>query len=94
MKALPKENGPNAPFANEIIDLLNMLNLRKGSTLFRLIATHAWIKGAEKANSKKQAEIEALHNLVKEQNMKIINLSFDLTYANRTIELANKESEE
>jgi hypothetical protein len=38
-------------------------------------------------------EIEALHNLVKEQDMKIINLSFDVAYANRTIELLNKESE-
>jgi hypothetical protein len=42
---------------------------------------------------KSQAEIEALHKLVKEQDMKIINLSFDVVYANRTIELLNKESE-
>jgi len=31
-------------------------------------------------------EIEALHKLVKEQDMKIINLAFDLEYAKRTDE--------
>jgi len=60
MKGYPKENGLNAPFSNEIIDLLNALNLEETSTLFRLIATHAWIKGAEKASNKQQAKIEAL----------------------------------
>jgi hypothetical protein len=38
-------------------------------------------------------ELEATHKLIKEQDMKIINLSFDVAYANRTIELLNKESE-
>lgn len=37
-----------------------------------------------------QAEIEALHNLVKEQDMKIINLSFDVAYANRKDEWLNE----
>ena len=37
-----------------------------------------------------QAEIEALHNLVKEQDMKIINLSFDVAYANRRDEWLNE----
>jgi hypothetical protein len=62
MKTLPKENGPHAPFSNEIIELLNTLNLEITSTLFRLIATHAWIKGAEKASNKQQAKLmEATH---------------------------------
>ena len=41
-----------------------------------------------------QAEIEALHKLVKEQDMKIINLSFDVAYANRRDEWLNKERRE
>jgi hypothetical protein len=31
-------------------------------------------------------ELELLYKLVKEQDMKIINLSFDIAYANRTDE--------
>jgi len=37
------------------------------------------------------AEIQALHNLVKEQDKKIIDLTFDLEYARRTDEFV-KES--
>ena len=37
-----------------------------------------------------QAEIEALYNLVKEQNKKILELAFDLAYANRTDEFVKK----
>jgi hypothetical protein len=36
-------------------------------------------------------EIKVLHNLVKEQNMKIINLAFDLEYAKRTDEFVKRE---
>ena len=60
MTKYPKKNNPNAPFANESADILNTLGVEKTNPLFRLIVIHAWIKGAEKANSKKQAEIEAL----------------------------------
>jgi vacuolar-type H+-ATPase subunit C/Vma6 len=66
--------------ANEIADKLDMVRI--GLTL-----------EAATMLRQQQAEIEALHKLIKEQDMKIINLSFDLAYANRTIELANKESE-
>ena len=52
-----------------------------------------WAEQAETMLRQQQAEIEALHKLVKEQDMKIINLSFDVVYANRTIELLTKESE-
>jgi hypothetical protein len=38
-----------------------------------------------------QAEIEALHKLVKEQDMKIINLAFDLEYAKWTDEFVKRE---
>jgi hypothetical protein len=41
-----------------------------------------------------QAEIEALHKLVKEQDMKIINLSFDVAYANRTDEFRELTDEQ
>ena len=34
-----------------------------------------------------QAEIEALHNLVKEQDKKIIDLAFDLEYAKQSVNL-------
>jgi hypothetical protein len=37
-----------------------------------------------------QAEIEALYNLVKEQDKKILELAFDLAYANRTDEFVKK----
>ena len=40
------------------------------------------------------AEIQALHNLVKEQGKKIINLAFDLAYANRTDEWLKETDEE
>jgi len=39
------------------------------------------------------AEIQALHNLVKEQEKKIIDLTFDLEYARRTDEFVKKASE-
>ena len=39
------------------------------------------------------AEIQALHNLVKEQEKKIIDLAFDLEYARRTDEFVKKASE-
>jgi hypothetical protein len=41
-----------------------------------------------------QAEIEALHNLVKEQEKKIIDLAFDLEYANRTDEFHERLTDE
>jgi hypothetical protein len=41
-----------------------------------------------------QAEIKALHNLVKEQDKKIIDLAFDLEYAKRTDEFVKKENED
>jgi hypothetical protein len=37
------------------------------------------------------AEIQALHNLVEEQDKKIINLAFDLEYARRTDEFVKRE---
>ena len=37
------------------------------------------------------AEIQTLHNLVKEQEIKIINLAFDLEYARRTDEFVKRE---
>jgi len=37
------------------------------------------------------AEIQALHNLVKEQEKKIIDLAFDLEYARRTDEFVKRE---
>jgi hypothetical protein len=40
------------------------------------------------------AEIQALHNLVKEQEKKIINLAFDLAYANRTDEWLKETDEQ
>ena len=39
------------------------------------------------------AEIQALHNLVKEQDKKIIDLAFDLEYARRTDEFVKKARE-
>jgi len=39
-----------------------------------------------------QAEIEALHNLVKEQDKKIIDLAFDLEYTKRNDEFVKKAS--
>jgi hypothetical protein len=39
------------------------------------------------------AEIQALHNLVKEQEKKIIDLAFDLEYARRTDEFVKKAIE-
>ena len=39
------------------------------------------------------AEIQALHNLVKEQEKKIIDLTFDLEYARRTDEFVKKANE-
>ena len=39
------------------------------------------------------AEIQALHNLVKEQDKNIIDLAFDLEYAKRTDEFVKKASE-
>ena len=56
------------------------------------IVDECMIKAADMLRQQ-QAEIEALHKLVREQDMKIINLSFDVVYANRTIELLTKESE-
>jgi len=38
-------------------------------------------------------EIKALHNLVKEQDKKIIDLAFDLEYTKRTDEFVKKASE-
>ena len=40
------------------------------------------------------AEIQALHNLVKEQEKKIIELAFDLAYANRTDEWLKETDEQ
>jgi hypothetical protein len=40
------------------------------------------------------AEIQALHNLVKEQEIKIINLAFDLEYARRTDEWLKETDEQ
>jgi hypothetical protein len=40
------------------------------------------------------AEIQALHNLVEEQEKKIINLAFDLAYANRTDEWLKETDEQ
>ena len=42
----------------------------------------------------KAIENEALHKLVKEQDMKIINLSFDVAYANRTDEFRELTDEQ
>jgi hypothetical protein len=39
------------------------------------------------------AEIQALHNLVKKQEKKIIDLTFDLEYARRTDEFVKKANE-
>ena len=39
------------------------------------------------------AEIQALYNLVKEQEKKIIDLAFDLEYARRADEFVKKASE-
>ena len=41
-----------------------------------------------------QAEIQALHNLVKEQDKKIIDLAFDLEYARRADEFRELTEEE
>lgn len=38
-----------------------------------------------------QAQIDALLNLVKEQDKKIIELAFDLTYARRSLEVLNND---
>jgi len=40
------------------------------------------------------AEIQALHNLVKEQEKKIIDLAFDLEYARRTDEFRELKASE
>ena len=40
------------------------------------------------------AEIQALHNLVKEQDKKIIDLAFDLEYARRTDEWLKETDEQ
>ena len=47
----------------------------------------------EGGRQSRDAEIEALHKLIKEQDLKIINLSFDLEYAKRTDEFVKKASE-
>ena len=52
------------------------------------------LKQASTMLRQQQAQIQALHNLVKEQEKKIINLAFDLAYANRTDEWLKETDEE
>jgi len=65
--------------ANELIDKLDLVRIEL------TIQASATLR-------QQQAEIKALHNLVKEQDKKILELAFDLAYANRTDEFVKKAS--
>ena len=71
--------------ANELAD-----EFENRESHWKLINYIHWAEQAETMLRQQQAEIEALHNLVKEQDMKIINLSFDVAYANRRDEWLNE----
>ena len=82
--------------ANELADLLEasndpdvrravaMLRILDGQLAFRIDAVTKYQEKVEE----QQAEIEALHNLVKEQDKKIIDLAFRAVYAERSAEIA------
>ena len=48
----------------------------------------AMLEAFQRMISQQKAEIEALHNLVKEQDKKIIDLAFKVAYAERSAQLA------
>ena len=69
--------------ANELVDKLERICLLNEAFLV------ADLEQAFLMLRQQQAEIEALHKLVKEQDMKIIDLAFDLEYAKCTDEFVN-----
>jgi uncharacterized membrane protein YccC len=48
----------------------------------------AMLEALQRMISQQKAEIEALHNLVKEQDKKIIELAFRAVYAERSAQIA------